>query len=324
MLARMIDRRSTDPWARFEQAARQHEPDGIRSMVPVIGTGFNAQAGVTLGWGDLLAAVQRDIGASIALPTGDALVGNTTLAWEAMVAAGASHSQRATHQVEATMLTSVARLLREHYRADGPTAPFARAFLGLGFRDVVSFNFDEVLHVERARWHHAPRESVSGTPFRKTTSHAALPSGARLWYPHGFVRFPQAIQLGMRNYGTAMIELETARGRHKAVERALERRGDARDVAALLRRDARSWIDVAMTAPLVFVGLSMGREEWPMWWFLNQRARNHARSSAPPVFAFMRAPEADRMADAARLAGIELLRFTDYRSGWDRLLSAFR
>ena len=216
--------RAKDPWSTFATWAKRRDARGQRMIVPVLGTGFNAQAGVTMSWGDLLETVQQQIGVKLALPTGDALIGNTTLAWEAMVSAGASASGRAPHRVEGAMLTSVAKLLRDHYRPDGATAAFARSFLDRGFSDVLSFNFDGVLHVERATWRHAGR-SASGSPFQKTTSYAELAGrGTRLWYPHGFVRFPQAIQLGMRNYGTYMAELETARTRHKALEREIERR----------------------------------------------------------------------------------------------------
>jgi SWI/SNF related-matrix-associated actin-dependent regulator of chromatin subfamily C len=130
----------------------------------------------------------------------------------------------------------------------------------------------------------------------------------------------------MRNYGTYLAELEEARNAHKREERALRQR-HAISVDALWsmhREQARSWVTVAMNAPLVMIGLGMGREEWPLWWFLNQRARNHAmREDAPPVFVFMRRVESESLRVACSLANLQLLEFESFAAGWEKLLEAF-
>ena len=74
--------------------------------------------------------------------------------------------------------------------------------------------------------------------------------------------------------------------------------------------------------PLVFAGLSLGREEWPLWWFLNQRARNHARRNLAweiPTFAILIRGEAETLATAASLVNITLLPVDSYQEAWDRL-----
>jgi hypothetical protein len=86
-----------------------------------------------------------------------------------------------------------------------------------------------------------------------------------------------------------------------------------------------------MTAPLVFLGMGLGREEWALWWFLNQRRRNLARAvgrdralaDRHPVFVLVQASEAARLETAASLAGLTLLVFRDrgFDEAWSRVLA---
>lgn len=323
-------------WDLFRDWATRTDAGGRRLIVPVLGTGFNAQAGAKKDWGDLLRDVQRAVKVRVDLPEGQGLVGNTTLAWEAMVLALANARNAMPSDVESELLEQAATLLDASYGPDGPTEAFARAFVAHRFRDVMSFNFDRVLHLEGARWRHAGTRG-----FSKTRSHLALPDGTRVWYPHGATSWPASIRLGMRNYGTYLKELEQARRGYKGEEEALERRllpelfvGERQRKAstaaqrarlwAAHREVARSWLTIAMNAPLVMIGLGMGREEWPLWWFLNQRARNHARrEDAPPVFVFMRRVESESLRVACSLSNLHLLEFESFASGWDRLFEAF-
>jgi hypothetical protein len=319
-------------WDLFRDWAARTDADGRRVIVPVLGTGFNAQAGAKKDWGDLLRDVQRAVKVHVDLPEGAGLVGNTTLAWEAMVLALSHARNRKPSEVEDELLEVAADLLDKSYPPEGPTAAFAEAFLSHRFRDVMSFNFDRVLHVEGARWRHAART------FSKTRSHLAREDGTRLWHPHGATKWPRSLRLGMRNYGTYLKELEDARSAYKDEEEGLKRRllpelfvgGRQRRASTAPQRDrlwaahrevASSWLTVAMNAPLVMIGLGMGREEWPLWWFLNQRARNHARRDIErPVFVFMRRPEAESFRVACELANVQLLTFETFPAGWDRLL----
>jgi hypothetical protein len=303
-------------WRSFESWARRRDERGRHQLVPLIGAGFNAQAGVRKSWAELLQDVERAAGLSVDLPAD--LVGNTTLAWEAMVLKASGTHKKGPADAEKQLLRLMARELDRVYTPDGPTRAFSERFLGCGFSDVISFNFDRALQIEPPAWTHRAKWRFSSMHSR------ALVADTRLWYPHGCVTHPDSIRLGMRVYGGFIAELEAARKQYKSEESALAKRLTRRAQRwDAQRASAKNWLSIAMNAPLVFVGFGLGREEWPLWWFLNQRARNHARARIErPVFAFMKREEADRLRVAADLAGIYLLTFDSFPRGWERLLGA--
>jgi hypothetical protein len=304
-----------DAWRSFGEWARKTDARGRRLLVPLIGAGFNAQAGVRKSWAELLQDVERSAGLEVDLPTD--LVGNTTLAWEAMVLKASAASRKSPSYAEKRLLRAMACELDRVYAPEGKTRDFAAGFLALGFSDLISFNFDRALHVEAPSWQRVkPR-------FSTTKTHARV-LDTRVWYPHGCVSHPDSIHLGMREYGGFIAELESARKQYKLEESALAKKLDSLDaIWAAQRAHPKSWLTVAMNAPLVFVGFGLGREEWPLWWFLNQRARNHARARIErPVFAFLQTDEAARLSAAAQLANIQLLTFDGFERGWKRLFSA--
>jgi hypothetical protein len=96
-----------------------------------------------------------------------------------------------------------------------------------------------------------------------------------------------------------------------------------------------TWVATVLERPLVFIGLSLTREEWTIWWLLAQRARFLARrppADRPPAFVFARRPApAERLemhgafatlSRACELLGVELLGFGDYGAGWSKLSRA--
>jgi len=323
------------PWKWLRQIRQERGAGGI---VPVIGSGWNAQAvGTVFGWRDLLVEIRKATGLTFTLPPPEQTTGNTTLIWERMLFDLSNSTGKHPHQVEAQLQTVVAKTLRKAYPVGGVTAAFARRFLALGFKDILSFNFDLGLHTPEASWLPKPK------PLDPVTNHCKVDGTARVWYPHGSVSDPPSIQLGLRAYGTLINELETARQAYKLTERELFGEtspvppgpGDAKRPRSPPRgmsdqwrtwarhRDlAHSWVASAMNSPLVFAGLSLGREEWPLWWFLNQRARNHARRNLSweiPTFAILIRKEAEALATAADLVNITLLPVDTYQEAWDRL-----
>jgi hypothetical protein len=81
-------------------------------VVPVIGSGWNAQAvGTAFGWRDLLAEIRRATGLTFKLPPPELTTGNTTLIWERMLFDLACQTARHPHQVEAQLQTVVAKTL---------------------------------------------------------------------------------------------------------------------------------------------------------------------------------------------------------------------
>jgi hypothetical protein len=304
-----------DAWRSFGEWALQKDKRGRHALVPLIGAGFNAQAGVRKSWAELLRDVQRSAGLELDLPID--LVGNTTLAWEAMVLEASAASNKSPADAEKRLLRAMALELDRVYAPEGRTRAFAERFLACGFSDVISFNFDRALQVQAPSWQRVrPR-------FSTTRTHAQV-GDTRIWYPHGCVSHPDSIHLGMREYGGFIAELERARKQYKLEESALSKRMRSREAVWVAQRvDPKSWLTLAMNAPLVFVGFGLGREKWPLWWFLNQRARNHARARIErPVFAFMQTQEAERLRAAAQLANIQLLTFDSFERGWKRLFRA--
>lgn len=335
-----------NPWKWLRQIRQERGPEGI---VPAIGSGWNAQAvGTVFGWRDLLAEIRKATGLSFKLPPPELTTGNTTLIWERMLFDLSYSTGKHPHQVESQLQTVVAKTLRKFYPVGGVTAAFAQRFLGLGFRDVLSFNFDQGLHAPEASWLPKPK------PLDPVANHCKVDGKVRVWYPHGSVCDPPSIQLGLRAYGTLINELETARQGYKLTERELfgevspvppppaapalegapkpkapkrpppppRTMSDQWRTWARHRELAHSWVATAMNAPLVFAGLSLGREEWPLWWFLNQRARNHARRNLSweiPTFAILIRKEAEALETAAGLVNITLLPVDSYQEAWDRL-----
>ncbi|HYV49534.1 MAG TPA: hypothetical protein VFA20_31965 [Myxococcaceae bacterium] len=315
------------PWKWLRQIRQERGAGGI---IPAIGSGWNAQAvGTVFGWRDLLEEIRKATRLTFHLPPPELTTGNTTLIWERMLFDLAWQTGQPPHQVESKLQTVVARTLRKFYPVGGVTDAFARRFLALGFEDVLSFNFDQGLHAEESAWHQ-PK------PLHPVTNHCRVTGATRVWYPHGTVCDPPSIQLGLRAYSTLINDLELARQEYKASEKELfgERASTPRKslpprpmadqwrVWGKQRARAASWVASAMNAPLVFAGLSLGREEWPLWWFLNQRARNHARRNLSweiPTFAILIRKEAEALATAADLVNITLLPVDSYQEAWDRM-----
>ncbi|MBX7193112.1 MAG: hypothetical protein K1X94_13680 [Sandaracinaceae bacterium] len=332
-------------WRRFETLARHRDAEGRATMIPVLGTGFNAQAKKRLDWRDLLVRVAHDLGLDLVVPEGEALVGNTTLVWEAMLTEIAQRSRQKPYRVEAELERHVRAVLLTEYPVGGATKELATRLSSARFRDVVSFNFDHGFHTTTPTWVRERDDRFD--PVWDHAIHAE--TGARVWYPHGSVIDAESLQLGQRKYGLLIQELERARRGHKSAEEAMRkalfprkrRRLDSEAyspeereaVWEAQRPHTKSWLSAAMTSPLVFLGLSLGREEWALWWFLNQRRRNlaravgrdHALADRHPAFVLVQAGEAARLATAASLAGLTLLPFRDrgYDEAWARVLAAF-
>jgi len=156
---------------------------------------------------------------------------------------------------------------------------------------------------------------------------------ARVWYPHGRAASRATIVLGVGRYGRLVPDLDVGWRRYKAAERKYAQ-GKGRDLelfpepqprrmwsrtqidrwtehrrgvgpvlakGKLARRksyrypqEALSWLDVFLMSPLVFIGCSLGDDEFPLWWALHQRARNQARQAPElrkPVVLLTAAPE---------------------------------
>lgn len=316
---------AADPWARLERVASRHEA-GRRQLVLAIGSGVNREARTRGGavtradgdsWAALLAAVARAVGCrdrELSARIRDGRVeGLSTLVWEALLAerVRTTRGREGPAEAERFLQRAVAERLRAVYDPHGPTEAFVRRLLGERFADVLSFNFDSALSVDApSGWAGAAGDADAARLC------AQLLGGTRAWYPHGHESRPRSIKLGLRAYGVYLASLDRAFRAAKARERErIEQR----------RRDdpePRTWVEAALVRPLCFVGLSLAPEEWTLWWFLNQRARNAARRGLPPdTFVFTSERSAAGLADRCKLLAIELVTFEKFDEGWDRLLA---
>ncbi|MFT3766028.1 MAG: hypothetical protein QM820_11000 [Minicystis sp.] len=245
--------------------------EGQRILLPVLGAGFNEQAGKGKNWRALLDEIRQQEALDLDIPAPDDVIGNSTLVWEAMLLELAHKRNLRPEQIERDLQEQVATVLDRAYTVGGVTKDLATRFLGARFSDVLSFNFDRGLHLEEPVWF----ENDPGH-FDPIHSYAKLSDGTRVWYPHGATRDPKSILLGMRKYGVMIHKLEDGRQQYKKLANQLKARmypGVKDDLPAdkresfwwAHRTEAASWVTTAMNAPLLFIGLGLGREEWPLW-----------------------------------------------------------
>ena len=323
-----LDRSAIDDdvrWALFQQVAnRRSGRQNLRDIVPILGAGFVIQATMEAGnprivdWSRIL----KETAARFRCPRAMAALesdvpGQTTLVWDLMtVELARTLGDQAAHRQELKMRKDLATRLRNDDETRRLARPFVQRFLGLGFHDLASTNFDSVLlpdGVKPERWAHGARQAVSL---------AAACGPTRIWYPHGHVVEPGSIVLGTRAYGRLLEPINAAFRAH-----------------ALLPKPRRTvgldtWVATMLERPIVFIGLSLTREEWTLWWLLSQRARFLARRRAhvPQAFVFAHRPANNGSADAlaafrtlartCQLLGLHLLAFDDFPAGWERLKAA--
>jgi hypothetical protein len=196
--------------------------------------------------------------------------------------------------------------------------------------------------------------------YQRTALHG--PRTSRLWQPHGRTDAPPTILLGVARYGRYVEALDLAFDRFKRAERDfgnrwLRARGLPRPEArrpgwpdalagawlearratlpptkrrlppsrlSMRRgRDALSWLDLFMTSPLVFVGCSLGSDEFPLWWALHQRARNQARlppTQRHPTVVLTATSRGEELADLeGGPAGVTTVVFGSWHALWAKV-----
>lgn len=142
--------------------------------------------------------------------------------------------------------------------------------------DVISFNFD--LITERlCLTSSANQQNVSDLskikgPFRPVKSNNN--QSIRFWHPHGDYTNHNQIVFGAWRYARLLKQMEKSRGRFKEAEkRRLVMSGPIVD------EDPCDWLDLFMTQPLLFLGMSLGEADLTPWLALLIRHRNFAKSS---------------------------------------------
>ena len=313
-------------WNALTRAAKAAGP----RLVLLYGSGANAHileaAGtpISVGWSELLRrAAARALGSPEKAQRVErwlSVDGVNTLLWDRL-AADAAESLGGAHRAERVLQKAVAQELDEIYTPELRRRARAGWVELLGrYEDVGTFNFDGLV-TRPVRGNEA--FSKPRTWRSPIALHGAL-EGTRVWFPHGHISKPSTIVLGAHLYGNYLPDLRGAFDRHMKRERT----GTAAGVPP-------TWLDLLLEdRPVVFVGLSLSREEWTVWWSLVRRARRWARhTTRPPTFIVQAAPPAGdpvRVEAFRRLrAGAELVdgvvaTAENYRLCWERLQNALR
>jgi hypothetical protein len=255
-----------------------------------------------------------------------------TLLWDEMVRAlvaaeGGPDSQKAAAKTESILKQKVQQVLNEaETLAKGKIClNRLQSFWSAASGRAVTLNFDELLlaHQDTSAADAVPSEAP-------VTLHAA---GHKLWYPHGCVREPASIHLGLRDYGFQPHAWNSLISNFKALER--EALGTAarskasglppfrEAVAAGLVNPSADFIGHLLLAPLIFYGVGLSQDEWGWWWFLNQRARNLARVEErlrPFTVIIKHAKDLDAAFWTSCPAGVTPLFVEDWDTGWQVLM----
>jgi hypothetical protein len=147
--------------------------------------------------------------------------------------------------------------------------------------DVISLNFDLVpeLILQNAKLprvkYCSQKSNINGKPVSKNinnTRHRILKSTSNgsitFWHPHGDIKDPKSLQLGIRKYGKAIDEVETLRKRFKKNE--LKSTKDDSSYKP-------SWYDKIINQPVIVIGASLSDNEWDIWFALVNKMRNFAK-----------------------------------------------
>ena len=204
--------------------------------------------------------------------------------------------------------------------------------LNAGFAHIVSFNVDLRLlgGISSSQVRHR-----AGSSFleRHVQLQIAASQRTNVWFPYGNTTDPKSIQLGHLDHDKRLMSLENYRdGMMDRWFVGSPYEGywlqEPADAYYRLWDQIRSWYDLFFLAPLVFVGVSLPLDDWPLWWLLHQRARNFVpfrktkRERCPATFYLTRRGE-DLRHLAGRPAEIDIVEFRSYSTLWAFLRNAF-
>jgi len=340
----------TDPALQLQASLDDHNDDGTRKAVLVVGAGLHRQLqAFTHGdelaarwaaftdWNGLLASIVD----TYDLPR--IVHEDPAATWEGTVArivtatgeAGATAVLR-PRDAEQQALKLLAKQLRSL-----PADSHALKWLGrlmLRFRDVVCLNYDAALErsakevgaeVTRVPSSSSKARSTLGCSFTWTTQGRH----GRVWNPHGQARCPsRGIILGTTSYGQALSAVTKAWNHAKQAERLHESGGGpaywkARRAVTPFEPTSESgqlllltWVDLFLAADLLVLGTSLDRAEVDLWWALHQRQRNLARvpeAERPKTLVLCGGHGPQHLATGP--AGISVVRFECWSDAWQSL-----
>jgi hypothetical protein len=301
---------------------------GFRRCVPVVGSGVNLQAAQMDGaaeddWAGLLQRIARELG--LAPRVVDTLPRPHLFRWESMLHLWARIKRVQAFQAEADLQNLTCEYLRSLERRVSGRRLY-RELACARFSDILSLNFDRriALSSPKCRLRAAPSPCPQGVHGETLYRHDFLQSDAgttRIWYPHGDTKKPTTLKLGIRKYGFYVGVIEETFTDMNSHWRSKGRYGQVRDRIVLSDPTASRWTDVFLSRPLVFIGCSLSRDEWPLWSMLRRRVAQRERLQQAAYFA-SGAPIDDDQRETLARQGVELLAFSSHDRMWDSIRAA--
>jgi len=303
--------------------------DEIRTSVLVLGEGINIQAAGPKaskdGWDQILKSLWFKAGGD----TSDFdHLGSTALQWSCLVDAYARRNGFRQTSAEKSLQAALCKRLKQLEAKHLESKTLYAEILDANFANIVWFNLD------RRIVRHVPASRLKETSANKSLLHHGLRlAHTNIWFPYGDSSDPESIQIGHSNYDQRLMEFEDYRdgmmnswfgwdGSYSQYE--LRPPGE---VYWKLWNKVESWYDLFFLAPLIFVGVSLSRDDWPLWWLLHQRARNfvpfrrNEDYECPETF-YVTCKGADTAHLRGAPAGIELVEFDSYNAMWSFLRKA--
>ena len=336
-----------NPTQRFAKLARSWRlSDGGLRVVPVVGTGLNIQAASIEGgkkeddWNSLL--IRTAERGNICRSRLKHLPRSFIQQWEAIVRWYTIDKYGyQPFKGEEDLQKQVCHFVRELENSVGEYSLYRR-FASAGFKDILSLNFDRRLALSLNCRSVSSSVTESDSENKLHTRSLFRYSDARerdvrIWYPHGDSKRADTIKLGVRRYGIYIAAINEVRNRYMRhwydSDEIYQLRGGLHWALPTENWDdivrswdfKRSWANVFMSAPLVFVGCGLGEDEWPLWWLLNQRARQSAYLDQPNashrpetiVLSAGKTGPADRF--KGDLCYIENIHFTNHQEMWNAI-----
>lgn len=310
-------------------------PSGHLEIVPVLGTGLHRQFGVTpsnkelikslVDWEKLIAAVKghinlNNLNISKSIPL--------IMKWELLVSNYAKTNNLPTYESEKKIKRIVCRIIdseskhlkRENYEI----------FSDNKYKDIISLNFDSLLI--------QPTDILfkKSKPSRKKSNISRhfinQSTSRRIWHPHGTIKTPASLCLGLRDYGIIPSEVSIAFSSYKSKESKLIGKPPNNLTQDKIinfyhnyRNTCVNWVELLMVSPLVIIGCGLSWQEWGIWWALNQRQRNFSRiaqNDSPPVF-YLKSREKEKANkdnfSIVDIPWIKTVELEDWNSCWELL-----
>ncbi|WP_430411728.1 SIR2 family protein [Kordia sp.] len=277
----------------FKMYADQWLANNSEYVVPIIGSGVNMQAASMEGskeqldWEKLISDIVKECG--VTDPKLLELPESFIRKWETVLRVYAINTKGyMPYKAEHTLQKKVQEILN-NFEERSKDYSLYKKILDSGFKDIISLNFDRCLSLA------GNSNTIKSFPDEKSKDamplyrHSIIKNAqkTRIWYPHGDTKRFDTIKLGIRKYGMYINWVENLRGTYMEKwyeEDTLYCRYNRRswipptewDKIVRTWTTPASWVNVFKSAPLLFIGCSLLNDEWPLWYLLNQRARQTA------------------------------------------------